>query len=185
MSATTSIKRKIRFQVASDLHEHDGPYDTSDIAKLPRRRLPPPPRTQGPQSARKTPNTARPQLSGLLRLPRAHVPEVQSRNSGPQTLHPSAVKSCPAIFPRIQNNKTYIHSRVVHPGTRDVPVCFTPSVVEMWRSGTRAPLRSLLPSILGCTLWSRHREDHINHNVASFDSAIRSAAASFTWSVHS
>jgi hypothetical protein len=29
MSATTSIKRKIRFQVASDLHEHGGPYDTS------------------------------------------------------------------------------------------------------------------------------------------------------------
>ena len=53
MSATTSIKlkRKICFQVASDLHEHDGQYDTSDIAKLPRRRLPPPRRTQGPQSA--------------------------------------------------------------------------------------------------------------------------------------
>jgi hypothetical protein len=109
----TSIKRKIRFQVASYLHEHDGPYDTSDIAKLPRRRLPPPRRIQGPQSARKTPCTARPQLSGYLDF-----------------------------------------------------------LVGSSRLGRRAPLRSLLPSILGCTLWSRHREDHIKRSVASFDSAI-------------
>jgi hypothetical protein len=113
MSAMTSIKRKIRFQVASYLHEHDGPYDTSDIAKLPRRRLPPPRRIQGPQSARKTPCTARPQLSGYLDL-----------------------------------------------------------LVGSSRLGRRAPLRLLLPSILGCTLWSHHREDYIKHNVASFDNAI-------------
>lgn len=116
MSATTSIKlkRKICFQVASDLHEHDGQYDTSDIAKLPRRRLPPPRRTQGPQSARKTPNTARPQLSGLLRLPRAHVPEAQSRNNGPQTLYPSAVKSCLPSFPAIRiTGRLFIAGRAI------------------------------------------------------------------------
>jgi hypothetical protein len=113
MSATTSIKRKIRFQVASDLYEHDGPYNISDIAKLPRRRLLPPRRKQGPQSARKTPYPARPQLSGYLDF-----------------------------------------------------------FMGSSRLGRRAPLRSLLPSILWCTLWSHHREDRIKHNVASFDSAI-------------
>jgi hypothetical protein len=77
-----------------------------------------------------------------------------------------------AIFPRNQNNRMLVHSRAGHPGTRDVPVCFTPSVLEMWRPGMRPPLRSFLPSILGCTLWSHHHEDHIKHNVASFDSAI-------------